>query len=71
MNFGGNGKNHHLLFEKLLHISKLPIKAFLKINFKLILYLMRIVQNMALDVGNNRRVFCPKVEPFFEVFPWC
>ena len=26
---------------------------------------------MALDVGNNRRVFCPKVEPFFEVFPWC
>ena len=32
---------------------------------------MRSVQNMALDVGNNRRVFCPKVEPFFEVFPWC
>ena len=32
---------------------------------------MRSVQNMALDVGNNRRIFCPKVEPFFEVFPWC
>ena len=30
-------QNHHLLFEKLFHISKWPIKAFLKINFNLTL----------------------------------
>ena len=30
-------QNHHLLFEKLFHISKWPIKAFLKIKFNLTL----------------------------------